>query len=641
MSEAVPWTRPQLSPPSAYRRFLERGREYAAARGLPWPNHEGKEHEPHTSMDWDLRRLADSHWKYAVSLGGFEVDSELYEKARVAGWSLASMPSGNALSQDVVEFVMALVVHRCKSKKAVRVVRQLARNVKLFFSVNAKAPWEVSSEDVGRYLQLQEMNPSIHRDMRTMAKVINENMLSAACPIVVQDIDSNTWKQLQASLVERSNSEKLPERDSLYELARIVLRETPVTHSDLIRFAAVKVLLFTGLRINEVLMLPLDCLRWENHVDVVTGMPADQVGGVGRTLSLRYFAEKQANSAADLLIEEIYPVPERFHDVISSAIEAVVQATVPLRRLLAEQLQMSTPPERSDIRRFKTSAGKTITSAELLFLHSFGGRPEPHQATSLTAVTTLNPNAMYLALGLSTLHRKSSFFARYGAPRYRDSAIRPHSLRHMLNTELFRMGVSDTAITQQFGRQTVAQSYEYDHRTLSEKLAFVKLPESVKHIVKDGSPQELVAKMVVGGLSPKSHIAKTFVEIQASVGDEAAFKYLVASSDGFHVTPYGFCLNSFSMSPCPKHLKCFNGCKHFAASGLPEHRISLESLRKQLISMRDAAVAAPLKTVGKKNQIAHAESLLNGVDAALKAQPDTPVFGSNTDFSIPAGDVLS
>lgn len=166
VSEAVSWTRSQLPQPLAYRRFVERGRTYAAKKDLPWPNDEGQKHEGHTPIDWDLRRLADSHLKHVVSLGGFEVDSVLHEKARVAGWSLASMPSGNALSHHVVEFVLALVVDRCKSKKAVRVVRQLARNVKLFFSVTEKAPWEVSSEDVARYLQLQEMNLSIHRDMR-------------------------------------------------------------------------------------------------------------------------------------------------------------------------------------------------------------------------------------------------------------------------------------------------------------------------------------------------------------------------------------------------------------------------------------------------------------------------------------------
>lgn len=641
MSDVLIWVTPQLPKPDGYRRFMERCREYASAKGVRWPRDDDQVPVAENSEEWDLRDLADSHGKHAVNLGGFEVDSALREKALAAGWSPISMPRGQTLNRDVERFVMALVVDRCRSQKAVRVVRQLARNVKLFFSVTAKSPWEISSEDVNRYIQLQEMNVGVHRDMRAMSRVINENLLSVACPIVVPHLDASAWKSLHTSLDERSSSKKLPERASLYELARIVLRETPVSHLDLVRFCAVKVVLFTGLRLNEVLMLPADCLRWENHVDVVTGLPAGQVGGVGRTLGLRYFAEKQAESAPDLLVEEIYPVPERFHDVVSSAIEAVVLATAPLRKLLAEQMEMPTPPKNSDIRTFKTSGGRTLTTADVLFLQSFGGKVEPSQASSRTAITTLSQNTMYSALGVHAPHRKSSFFARYAEPRYRECIVRPHSLRHLLNTELFRLSVPDTVITQQFGRQTVAQSYEYDHRTLSEKLAFVQLPESVKRIVKEGSPQELVAKMVVGGLSPKSHIAKTFTEIQASAGDEAAFRYLVASSDGFHVTPYGFCLNSFSMSPCPKHLKCFHGCKHFTASGLPEHRVSLESLRQQLSSMRNAAASAPVKTVGRKNQIAHAEALLCGVNAALEAQPNAPVFGGDADYSLPAGDVLT
>jgi hypothetical protein len=132
-----------------------------------------------------------------------------------------------------------------------------------------------------------------------------------------------------------------------------------------------------------------------------------------------------------------------------------------------------------------------------------------------------------------------------------------------------------------------------------------------------------------------------FLSIQASSGDEAAFQYLVSSSDGFHVTPYGYCLNSFSISPCPKHLKCFHGCKHFAASGKPEHRVTLESLKDQLKQMRTAAAAKPLRTVGRKNQIEHADALIAGVQAALLAQPNTPVFGGDADYSKPKKDVLS
>lgn len=641
MSEVVPWARVRGTPPANYVRFIERGRDYALARGLSWSRLINQDDAPVLAQDWDLRQLADGHDRHAITLGSFEVDVESREMAVAAGWSLASMPSSSVLSPDVQEFVLALVVERCRGKKNLRAVRQLARNVKVFFSVTGKAPWDVSSEDVSRYVELRSGNPNVLRDINVMSRVVNEHLISVACPIVVPRFSPAFWQNLQSSLRERVSSGKLPERGALYELARIVLRETPRSHLDLIRFCVIRVILFTGLRLNEVLMLPADCLRWEKHVDVVTGLLADQVGGYARTLSLRYFAEKQAESAPDLLVEDVYPVPERFQETVATAIAQVQAATAKLRKLLAEQMTLSKPPESSDLRRFKTTSGTSLTTADLLFLTSFQNKLEPCAADLTTSITTLSQNSMYLALGVDAVHRSSSLFARYGAPECSEYVVRPHSLRHLLNTELFRLGVPDTVITQQFGRQTVAQSYEYDHRTLSEKLAFVRLPDSAKGIVRPGSSHELVAKMVVGGLSPSSHMAKTFATIQASSGDEAAFQYLVASSDGFHVTPYGFCLNSFSMSPCPKHLKCFHGCKHFTASGLPEHRVSLQSLKDQLTLMREAAAAKPARTVGRKNQIAHADALLVGVAAALAAQPNAPVFGGGIDFSVPTGDVLT
>jgi hypothetical protein len=209
-----------------------------------------------------------------------------------------------------------------------------------------------------------------------------------------------------------------------------------------------------------------------------------------------------------------------------------------------------------------------------------------------------------------------------------------------MNTELFRLGVSDTAITQQFGRQSVAKSYEYDHRSLAERLAFIKLPESATQIVKKDGPEELVAKMVLSGFAAMSHLGKSFKAIQAEHGDEAAFRYLVANSDGFHFTPYGCCINSFSVNPCPKHLKCFNKCRHFVPSGLKKHTVNLQELRQKLCAMRDAAASKPATTVGRKNQIAHAESLLEGVDAALKAQPNVNAFPDGQDFSAPNKDLF-
>jgi hypothetical protein len=53
-------------------------------------------------------------------------------------------------------------------------------------------------------------------------------------------------------------------------------------------------------------------------------------------------------------------------------------------------------------------------------------------------------------------------------------------LRHLQNTELFRLGVADTIISKRFNRRSIAQSYEYDHRSLAEELDQLELPVEVE-----------------------------------------------------------------------------------------------------------------------------------------------------------------
>lgn len=183
-------------------------------------------------------------------------------------------------------------------------------------------------------------------------------------------------------------------------------------------------------------------------------------------------------------------------------------------------------------------------------------------------------------------------FSVYGrSPESKLMSIKPHSLRHLMNTEMFRKNVPDTIITHQFGRRTVAQSYEYDHRNLAEKLSFVKLPPAASKVLPAGSAKELVGKMVVSGMALQSHLGQSFKRIQHESGDEAAFIYLAANADGFHVTPYGFCTNSFSVNPCTRHLKCFERCRSVWSDSVhPIHKQftvaeMLELERPHLMSM--------------------------------------------------------
>lgn len=151
-----------------------------------------------------------------------------------------------------------------------------------------------------------------------------------------------------------------------------------------------------------------------------------------------------------------------------------------------------------------------------------------------------------------------TLFERYGRTDD-DRALRltSHSLRHLQNTELFRLGVADTIITKKFNRRSVQQSHVYDHRSLAEDLADISLPPEAEEALGDKTLQ--VYKLITAN---KAHgpIVDEFRRVQREYGDEAAFDYLNAEADGLHVTPYGLCMNSFTSDPCPKHLECFNGC---------------------------------------------------------------------------------
>lgn len=624
MAKRGPGT-PHLSQkPEAYEVFIARSRKFVESKGLSWDlpvNGDGSVDE---KVDWDLRVLAGSHARVASRTNGFAVEESIQDCAIAAGWPAALLPTSLVLNFEVQEFIKSVIAQRCKEGILPRSVRNEALVYRRFFSATTKAPWELSTEDFDRITDLF-IDTKAWVILSALAKLMNEKMLSLHVPLEPAS-RTELATLLGTVLDERSNANKLPDPAALHELTRIVFNESPVSHNDRLRFSVIRLLLFTGLRLNEILMLPLDCLRWETHIDVVTGLPAGDVGGISRTLQLRYFGLKRQKGRPDLLVEDHQWIPEKFHSIIAEAVEIVRDATAPLREVLSRNL--------SDARQFRTSAGRELSTADLLFITLMGNGGElPDVIPEDAFIETLNESGVYSFMG-SVPEGRMNIFMRYGkAPDCAAMTVNPHSLRHLMNTEFFRLNVPDTIITQHFGRQTVAQSYEYDHRSLAERLSFVQLPPSAVKMIVPGTPQEVVAKMVVGGFAANSHIAESFKKIQVEHGDDAAFEYLVTNSDGFHVTPYGFCTTSFALNPCARHLKCFHECKQFVASGLKEHTVSLEQLRSRLVLMKKVASAKPANSIGRKNQIEHAERLIAGVDAALKANPGDVVFKNGCDHS--------
>lgn len=296
-----------------------------------------------------------------------------------------------------------------------------------------------------------------------------------------------------------------------------------------------------------------------------------------------------------------------------------------------------TPTRMPDLEPAMLGDGSPIYPHELLFIMPVrnliegrnGGLLDPtrHFAAGRIAASDLQ--------GILDGSRPESIFQRYGVEEDRLLKLTPHALRHLQTTELFRLGVADTIITKRFNRRSIAQSYEYDHRSLAEDLANIDVPEPAQEALTDNARQvyHLILANKVSG-----PIIEEFRRIQREHGDDVAFEYLNAEADGMHVTPYGFCVNSFAVDPCPKHLECFNGCKHLARSDVSEERERLERLRDRMGSVIQTLEALPKqqRSVGWRNQLAHARARLANILTTIDTRPGERPFPNGPDLYQPA-----
>lgn len=232
-------------------------------------------------------------------------------------------------------------------------------------------------------------------------------------------------------------------------------------------------------------------------------------------------------------------------------------------------------------------------------------------------------------------NKPDGLFARYGqTDEDKSLSMTSHAGRHLQNGELFRLGVADTMITKRYGRSTSSQSRTYDHRSLAEDLEAIELPTLARKILPERAHDTL--RLIMDG-KVKGPIVSEFLSIQRDLGDQSAFEYLAAEADGLHATPYGFCLSSFTVDPCPKHLQCFNGCRHLARTDNPAEEQSLLMLQQRTDQVLAAAIASPGGSVGRKNQIIHAETIRSNVKQALNAAPGERVFPDGQDLWDPVG----
>ncbi|MBK5125011.1 hypothetical protein IQ288_34875 [Burkholderia sp. R-69980] len=302
---------------------------------------------------------------------------------------------------------------------------------------------------------------------------------------------------------------------------------------------------------------------------------------------------------------------------------------------LEEHIRRATPSKVSDITPLPLAVG-SLQPWELLFVQPKRSLAEERNDGLCDVsryIAVSRPDPEFIHDGLLDDGAVPNLFAKYGeTDEDRAMKIEAHMLRHLQNTELFRLGVADTIISKRFNRRSVAQSYEYDHRSLAEDLEQIEIPEDVEIML--GEKASTVARLIRSGKA-SGPIVDAFLHIQAAEGDAAAHDYLRAEADGFHATPYGHCLNSFTVDPCPRHLECFADCRHLSATDLPEHRQNLIRLEGKFRQALETIRARPSTSVGRRNQLDHAEKRLAGVQKLLATPPGEHPYPDGVDLSLP------
>jgi hypothetical protein len=786
---------------SYFEAYIRDAKAIAEQRGLQWDVQLDAEGVAVPGSAWNLTQIVGDSPPPTIWLNDFGTDrntvDQLNSSPPPAPWRTYRKTQ---LSRDWQDLLKACAVEQLfvRRNTCPTVVGSVVRPLRVLATCSPNSePWAITVDNavfaiaVARKVQASgKLADLIFGVIRSILDVNHLTDAGPLCPLLVRDKKvyartskfSKSLDEIRSDLEERKNAEKLPERHAFWELARIVFTERPRSFLDLLRFAQAKVLILTGLRDGESVMLPVDWKRYSEHFDR-KGRPAAQLGGISKSLQLRHFAEKQRVVYEDsiALFETMQFVPLMFEEILTVTLDEVVRATEPLRRTLRRQIEtgrifpqfeprdliraselytyltgnpfVANLPE--DVRRQYVTTyqrdynpavfdelrsqqlkeireGRCLAIAVYTYFRRFSGAPLrkengavwegnkdftqmflrigeveeflktelPTKQSDQTPIRLANgelsawqlmflmpKRALAEGLGgglcdvtricaIGRLDRKMitislsgnsnlTLFETYGqTDQDRGLRLRPHSLRHLQNTELSRLAVADTIITKRFNRRKVAQSYEYDHRSLAEELDMIDLKPEVE--ARLGEKSATVARLIKSGKA-RGPIVEAFKTIQHAQGEEAALDYLRTEADGFHSTPYGHCINSFTVDPCPKHLECFNGCRHLSATDLLENRHNLVQLEARLeiavraIELRKQSIGngSPLELqsdcnepksnglripqrgvrpiavsgIGMDNQLNHAKTRLAGVRKLLATPPGHQVFPDGPDLS--------
>jgi hypothetical protein len=481
-----------------------------------------------------------------------------------------------------------------------------------------------------------------------MAKLVNFLAAHGVCPPLhyrpytprQRDFSRNTLTGQEARRA------KLPSTRALEGLADLYhrgLTEPP----DRLRIAAVALLVVTGMRVSELLTLPLDC-EVEDCQD-------------GQTrYGLRYHREKTGYGPERTAIRWLSPVQAQLARTAIAEIRDLTASARERARLLeahpdrvpildyaaddwlttrqAKQLLGSCNtghgnvptllqgmPHRVEGKRFRFRVGDLEQHllqwrAERLWTLRTG--PDRVQSLSETLLlahrdffSSQRGTCSLLVESLTIRHLSDFLSGRRGVGSIfermaiceddgRSCRISTHQFRHWLNDLADKGGMPVEMLSRWMGRSEARDTLDYRHATVDERLTWLKAG------IREGSVTGFMADVYQGLASDERE------------------HFLDGQIQAVHVTPLGFCVHDFAVEPCPYHLNCLRGCQHYLRTkGNSQERANL--IRVQDITVR--ALAQARQQVNGNNPalaaawIQHHEDTLRGVAAALAVDGDEQI----------------
>ncbi|MFD2449894.1 hypothetical protein ACFSQE_16965 [Vogesella fluminis] len=197
-------------------------------------------------------------------------------------------------------------------------------------------------------------------------------------------------------------------------------------------------------------------------------------------------------------------------------------------------------------------------------------RHQLHLTKGTSPISLWMPDLSDLNFALTGARTQKSIFERYEYTNEQGGILRltSHQIRHLLNTEAQRVGLTDEQIAHWSGRKRVEQNAVYDHRTREERVEqardVVEMLQStiaLPAIVENGS--YTVGPWVVNTVN-KPRALTDIDEIQPQL---TGLKTL-----------YGECRHDWSFAPCEGFVKCLDCSEHACIKGGGDAETKLKRL---------------------------------------------------------------